>query len=110
MDTIYGASMKGFDENKMCWKPNREKGFMVKDFYSRLVGSNDYCFPWKSIWKQKIPSQVTFFVWTATLGKFLTINNLRKKKVWILDLCYICKCNGELVDHLFLNCLVAMDL
>ena len=22
MDTIYGASMKGFGENKMCWKPD----------------------------------------------------------------------------------------
>ena len=40
----------------------------------------------------------------------MTINNLRKMKVWILDWCYICKCNGELVDHLFLHCPVAMDL
>ena len=38
------------------------------------------------------------------------IDNLRKRKVWILDWCYMCKCNGELVDHLFLHCLVAMDL
>ena len=76
MDTIYGALVKGFGENKMCWKPNREKGFMVKDFYSLLVGSNDYCFPRKSIWKQKIPSQVAFFIWTVALGRCLTIDNL----------------------------------
>ena len=56
MDTIYGASVKGFGEDKMCWKLNREKGFLVKDYYSLLVGSNDYYFLWKSIWKQKIPS------------------------------------------------------
>ena len=74
------------------------------------MGFNDYCFPWKSIWKQKIPSRVAFFVWTAALGKCLTIDNLRKRKVWILDWCYMCKCNGELVDHLFLHCPVAMDL
>ena len=51
MDTIYGASVKGFGEDKLCWKLDREKGFLVKDYYSLLVGSNDYCFPWKSIWK-----------------------------------------------------------
>ena len=49
---------------------------MVKDYYSLLVGSNDYCFPWKSIWKLKIPSRVAFFVWIVALGKCLTIDNL----------------------------------
>ena len=45
MDTIYGASVKGYGEDKMCWKLDREKGFMVKNYYSILMGSNDYCFP-----------------------------------------------------------------
>ena len=40
----------------------------------------------------------------------MTIDNLRKRKVWILDWCYMCKSNGESVDHLFLHCPVAMDL
>ena len=110
MDTIYGASVKGISEDKMCWKLDREKGFLVKDYHSLLVGSNDYCFPWKSIWKQKIPSQVTFFVWIAALGKCLTIDNLQKNEGWILDWYYMCKCNGESVDHLFLHYLVAMDM
>ena len=26
MDTIYGSSVRGFGEDKMCWKPNRDKG------------------------------------------------------------------------------------
>ena len=26
MDTIYGSSIRGFGEDKMCWKPNRDKG------------------------------------------------------------------------------------
>ena len=45
MDTIYGASVKGYGEDKMCWKLDREKGFMVENYYSILMGSNDYCFP-----------------------------------------------------------------
>ena len=29
---------------------------MVSAYYSLLVGTNDLFFPWKSIWKQEIPS------------------------------------------------------
>ena len=42
------------------------------------------------------------FVWIAALGKCLTIDNLQKRKVWILDWCYMCEC--------CLHCPVAMDL
>ena len=113
METIYSSSIRGFGEDKMCWKLGKDKGFVVNDYYKILVGSTNCCFPWKSIWKHKIPSRVVFFVWTATLGKCLTIDNLQKMKVWIFDWCYcyyMCKSNGELVDHLFLHCSVAMDL
>ena len=113
METIYGSSIRGFGEDKMCWKPSKDKGFVVNDYYKILVGSTNCYFPCKSIWKHKIPSRVAFFVWTAALRKCLTIDNLQKMKVWIFDWCYcyyMCKCNGELVDHLFLHCSVAMDL
>ena len=33
-----------------------------------------------------------------------------REMVWILDWCYMCKRNGESVDHLFLHCPFAMDL
>ena len=56
MYTIYGSPVRGFGEDKMSWKPDRNKRFMVNDYYSLLVGSNDFCFPWKSIWKLKTPS------------------------------------------------------
>ena len=32
MDTIYGSSVTRFGEDKMCWKPNRDKGSMVNDY------------------------------------------------------------------------------
>ena len=47
---------------------------------------------------------------TTALGKCLTIDNLRKRKVCILDWCYLCKCNSETVDHLFLHCPIALEL
>ena len=82
---------------------------MVSSYYHILVGC-DLLFPWKSIWKQKISSQVVFFIWTAAWGECLMIDNLRKRRVWVMDWCYMCKCNGESVDHLFLHCPVAMEL
>jgi len=81
MVTIYGSSVRGFGEGKMFWKTDRSKEFMVKEYYSLLAGSIDFCFPWKSIWQQKIPTQVAFFVWTAALGKCWTIDNLRKMRI-----------------------------
>ena len=92
----------------MCWISNRHKGFMVNNYYSLLVGSNNCFFPWKSIWKRKIPSRVVFFCLDCCFrgmhGECMTIANLRKRKVWILGWCYFRKCNGESVDHLFLHC------
>ena len=44
------------------------------------------------------------------MGKILTIDNLRKRMVRIENRCYMCKCNGEYVDHLLLHFPVASNL
>ena len=81
METIYGSPIRGLGEDKMCWIPSKVKGFLVRDYYRILAGAASFGFPWKSIWKQKIPSRVAFFVWTTALRKCLTTDNLRKRKV-----------------------------
>ena len=40
----------------------------------------------------------------CSLGKILMVDNLRRKKVWIADWCYMCKCNGKSTDHLLRHC------
>ena len=82
----------------------------MRGYYRILLGNGDQSFPWKSIWKSKTPSRVAFFSWTAALGKILTIHNLWKKKMLLLDWCYNCECNGESVNHLLLYCPVATEL
>ena len=42
MDTIFGSTVREIGEDKMSWKSDRNKGFMVNDYYSLLVGSNDF--------------------------------------------------------------------
>ena len=44
------------------------------------------------------------------MGKILTIDNLRLRKIRITNWCYMYKCNGESVDHLLLHCSIALDL
>ena len=92
MDMIYGASVKGNGQDKLCWKPEKNKGFMVRGYYRVLLDNGVQSFPWKGIWTSKIPSRVTFFIWSAALEKILTIDNLWKKNVWLLDWGYMCKC------------------
>ena len=84
---------------------------MVSIFYRLLVRLSNQFFPWKSIWKQKVPSRVAFFGnyylkeksdnWQFKGGK-KACNNM--------DWCYICKCNSESIDNLFLHCPIATGL
>ena len=94
----------------VCWKPTRSRGFEVRGFYLSFYPPTILSFPWKMIWKSKVPPRVAFFSWSASLGKILTTNNLRKRGVLVLDWCYMCKNCGELVDHLLLHCPIACEL
>ena len=58
----------------------------------------------------KGPPRVGFSAWSASLGKILTTDNLCKRRVLVLDWCYMCKRFGESVDHLLLLCPIAWEL
>jgi hypothetical protein len=47
---------------------------------------------------------VAFFVWLAALGKILTLDNLRKKNIVLINRCGMCKRDEETIDHLLLHC------
>jgi hypothetical protein len=55
-------------------------------------------------------AQQSAFTRTAALGKILTHDNLRKQNIVVVEWCYMCNKNGELVDHLLLHCEVANAL
>uniref|UniRef100_A0A7N2MW27 Reverse transcriptase zinc-binding domain-containing protein n=1 Tax=Quercus lobata TaxID=97700 RepID=A0A7N2MW27_QUELO len=79
-------------------KPDKKKGFKVATYYRLLDAAtiaNEQSFPWKIIWRSKAPPRVAFFVWTAALRKILTIDNLRKRKIRIIDWC--CMCNAMFI-------------
>jgi hypothetical protein len=94
----------------VCWKPSQSKYFQVKSYYKSLTTNGKHCFPWKSIWKAKVPPRVAFFSWTAALGRILTAENLRRRRVIIVSWCCLCKVDGESINHLLLHCAYAKEL
>jgi hypothetical protein len=87
--------------------PSKKGLFKVKSFFTSLACSEGRSFPWKSMWRTQAPSRAAFFAWFASLGKILTVDNLKKRHIVIVDRCCLCKRNGESVDHLLLHCDVA---
>uniref|UniRef100_A0A2N9IAI6 Reverse transcriptase domain-containing protein n=1 Tax=Fagus sylvatica TaxID=28930 RepID=A0A2N9IAI6_FAGSY len=111
MSLLYSQTIRPGVVDSLCWTPSCRGLFEVRSFYNTLISSHlPGIFPWKSVWKAKVPSRVAFFVWTAALGKILTTENLRKRRVTILDWCCMCKSSGESVNHLLVHCPVAWEL
>jgi hypothetical protein len=110
MDLLYSLSLRGVGEDQLCWRHAPQEGFTVKCYYQCLSPPSLWSFPWKSIWKVKVSPRVAFFSWTATMGRILTIDNLRKRYIIIVDWCCMCKVSGESVDHLLLHCSIAWEL
>ena len=54
--------------------------------------------------------RVVFFVWIVALGKILTLNNLIKLQVIVMDWSCLCKKSLESIDHLLLHREVVRDL
>ena len=65
--------------------------FDVSSFYNVLAFKDGFPFPSKSIWRTKVPLRMTFFAWSMTLGKILTMDNLKKQHVIVVDRCFMCK-------------------
>ena len=101
--------LNGEGQDKLCKKLAGNESFKVSEYYLSLSSTPNTLFPWKLVWRSKIPPRVAFFSWIAALGKILTLENLWYKGVAVVDWCYMCKKSGELVNYL-LHCLIAYEL
>ena len=95
MGLVYSSTVRGFGSDKVCWKLARNRGFEIRGCYNFFYPTNLVSFPWRMICHSKVPPRVAFFSWSASLGKILTTDNLRKRRVLVLYWCYMCKrCGG----------------
>ena len=51
-------------------------------------------FPWKGVWKPKVPKRVAFFLWTTTHGRILTWDYLMLRGRSLANQCCMCRCDG----------------
>jgi len=106
-EQLYSIRIRHGEVDRLVWNLSKKRNFEVKTFYKALVCHEAAYFPWKGIWRVKAPKRVAFFVWTATLGKILTHDNLRRRGIVVVEWCVMCKKYEESVDHFFLHCDVA---
>ena len=92
------------------WQLSCSGIFDVRSFYNYLLKAPSISFPWQSIWCIKVPKRVSFFLWTAARGGILTIDNLVKKNLPLVNWCCLCRYDEETVDHFLLYCKFARAL
>ena len=84
---LCSSKVDGNEEDKVVWVATQSGFFFVKLFYSILSDTGIHPFPWKSIWKVKAPTKVAFFNWTMVRGRILTLDNLTKRNICIVNRC-----------------------
>ena len=101
---------RGDGGDRLCWGLNGSGKFDIRSFYHKIWNAAPSTFPWKDIWKVKVPKRVAFFMWTAAHGQILTLDNLMLRGRPLVNRCCMCCCNEESVDHLLLFCSIAHSL
>jgi hypothetical protein len=74
---LHSVKVSKGSEDKLWWVSSKKGLLKVKSFYS-LACTRSSRFPWRSVWRTQAPSRAAFSVWCASLGKILTLDNLRK--------------------------------
>jgi hypothetical protein len=85
IDLLYKQKVKRMEEDQLRWNCTKSGLFEVES-YHRMLNSNSITnFPRKTIWQSRVPHKVAFFTWLVAQGKILTIDNLRRHQIWVLD-------------------------
>jgi len=93
-------------EDHLWWQGNSKGIFKVNAAYKIMNQSNQQIanWPWKQIWRIKVPHKVSIFVWLLAKEATLTVDNLMSRGMTLCSRCFLCKETAETVNHLFLHC------
>jgi hypothetical protein len=81
MKTLYNIEIKRNTTDQLQWDHTGSGIYEVRSYYHIIGSRGNQTFPWKSVWRVKVPPKVAFFVWLAAHGKNLTIDNLRRRRI-----------------------------
>ena len=107
LEFIQSRIPRGIGCDRPHWCLNGNGKFDTQSFYYKIKGTSPSCFPWKGIWKVKVPMRVAFVLWTAAHGRILTLDNLMLRGLSLANRCCMCCCFAESVGHLPIHCPVA---
>lgn len=97
-------TFKGFEEgtDRYWWKRNSGGNYRVNAAYKDMnqISREVEGWPWKHIWKAKIPYKVSSFVWLRAREAVLTQDNLKKRGIIICSRCCLSGETDETVGHL----------
>lgn len=90
---------------------SKEGKYTVKDNYCLMSSQTGLLdnWPWKHVWKIRIPPKVTCFTWLALNDAVLNHDKLCKKKILLITRCLLCYQSSENVNHL-LHCPFVVDI
>lgn len=100
------------EEDRLKYRRHSQGQFTVNSAYTRLNHPDQQAqlWSWKSVWKVKLPSEVTYFVWLVVRDACLPQDNLKRRGMQLCSRCYLCGKEAESNCHLFIHCLVARVL
>ncbi|WMV31366.1 hypothetical protein MTR67_024751 [Solanum verrucosum] len=94
------------------WKMRKKGIFSVKSCYWSLNSNQamEMEWPWKLIWKIKVPHKVSGFIWLAIREACLTHEVLQRRGIQICSRCFMCGEEAQVNSHLFLHYRTAANL
>lgn len=98
-------------KDKRVWMASADGIFSVTSFFLSITRDAVVThFNWASLWSIKAPPRVIAFRWTAILGGILTMDNLQRPRVIIVNAYPMCLAVEESIDHLMIYCFIAHHL
>ncbi|WCJ21306.1 Ribonuclease H-like superfamily protein [Euphorbia peplus] len=97
-------------EDFCVWTNSSSGKFCVKDYYSSLIRPRPVQFWGTFTWQRFIPPSRSMISWRLLHRGIPTHENLQRRGHYIVSVCYLCNCNLETSNHLFLQCSFAVIL
>ena len=104
LHTLHEVSYCPSGEDKLLLKGDKEKGFSVRSMYKCFDSSPAFDFPYRLIWNPVAPTKIGVFAWEATWGKVLTLDQLKRRGMILVNRCFMCGEDEENIDHLLIHC------
>ena len=101
---LHNKKIRPFQEDRLLLKETMTDGFSVRLMYRKLMHSlptDSFVVPSGT---QSFPSNWVFFPWEASWGKVLTLDQLKRRGIPLVNKCFLCEDDEETIDHLLIHC------